>query len=112
MRSHVAAKNTLPNRLSTKKRIWRMVRRSAAGLMLPIAVLCVSGALNNALSLRHLCKSWPPPGRFVSVDGHRMHLYCTGSGGPTMVLESGGAESNLVRGKLKPALSRVTRVCS
>lgn len=104
--------NTLPKQLSTEKRAWRIVRRSAAGLALLIAVLCISGALYNALSLRHLRNAWPPPGQFASVDGHRMHLYCIGSGEPTVVLESGGAESYLVWGKVQPALSHITRVCS
>lgn len=102
----------MPNRPSTRKRVWRIVRRLVAGLALLIIVLCISGALYNALALSHLRKTYPPPGQFVNVDGHRMHLYCTGSGTPTLLLESGGAESYLVWGKVQPALSRVTRVCS
>lgn len=94
------------------RRGWRIARRAAAGLALLIAVTCLGGALYNVMALNHLRNTWPPPGRFVSVDGHRMHLYCTGSGTPTVVLESGGAESYLVWGKLQPPLSRVTRVCS
>lgn len=102
----------MATRPSTRKRVGRLVRRSAAGLALLIVALCISGALYNALTLSHLRKTYPPPGQFVNVDGHRMHLYCTGSGTPTLVLESGGAESYLVWGKVQPSLSRVTRVCS
>jgi hypothetical protein len=37
------------------------------------------------------------PGQLVDVGGHRLHLYCTGSGSPTVVLEPGlgGASSDL-----------------
>jgi len=32
-------------------------------------------------------KAYPPPGQLIDVGGHRLHLYCTGSGSPTVVLE-------------------------
>ncbi|KRE89578.1 hypothetical protein ASG87_04430 [Frateuria sp. Soil773] len=61
-------------------------------------MLAAAGALYNALALRRLRQAHPPPGRIHAVDGHAMHLYCTGAGAPTVVLESGGAESFLVWG--------------
>lgn len=94
------------------KRGWRIARRTIMGLALLIVVLAAAGALYNALAIRHLRQAWPPPGRYYMVDGHRMHLYCSGNGAPTVVLESGGAEGFLVWGKVQPALARVTRVCS
>src|SRR5215210_1904442 len=30
------------------------------------------------------------PGQLINVDGHNMHLNCTGSGSPTVVLQPGG----------------------
>lgn len=96
----------------TAKRGWRLLRRLAAGLLLLVVLLCIAGAMYNALALHHLRKLYPPPGQFYSVNGHSMHLYCSGSGSPTVVLESGGAEGFLVWGKVQPVLSRVTRVCS
>ncbi len=41
-----------------------------------------------------------------------MHLYCTGTGSPTLVLESGHGDDFTVWGMVQPALSRVTRTCS
>lgn len=32
-----------------------------------------------------------PPGKMHEVDGHKMHIYMTGQGGPSVILESGGA---------------------
>ena len=32
------------------------------------------------------------PGRLVDVGGHRLHVTCTGSGSPTVVVEAGGGE--------------------
>ena len=30
----------------------------------------------------------PVPGNFYSVDGRQMHLYCSGTGSPTIVIEA------------------------
>jgi pimeloyl-ACP methyl ester carboxylesterase/uncharacterized RDD family membrane protein YckC len=32
-----------------------------------------------------------PPGRLVDIGGRRLHLYCTGAGSPTVILESGAS---------------------
>ncbi|MGB8635419.1 MAG: alpha/beta hydrolase [Rhodanobacteraceae bacterium] len=91
---------------------WRVLRRGLTGLMGLIALLAVSGATYNSLALRHLRSATPPPGKFYTVEGRRMHLYCIGSGSPTVVLVSGRAESFLVWGKVQTPLSRLTRVCA
>lgn len=95
-----------------KGRAWRLVRRSAAGLALLILLLAGTGAIYNSLALHRLREAYPPPGKIYAVDGHAMHLDCTGMGSPTLVLESGRGESFLVWGKVQPSLSRTTRVCS
>jgi pimeloyl-ACP methyl ester carboxylesterase len=51
-------------------------------------------------------------GQLVDVGEHRLHLQCTGSGGPTVVLEPGaGAMSSVMQGWIAPAVARETRVC-
>jgi pimeloyl-ACP methyl ester carboxylesterase len=56
-------------------------------------------------------KAYPPPGQLIDVGGHRLHLYCTGSGSPTVVLEPGGGASSSDLGWITPAVARDTRVC-
>ncbi|MGA8740158.1 MAG: alpha/beta hydrolase [Terracidiphilus sp.] len=41
-----------------------------------------------------------------------MHLFCTGQGSPTIVLEAGLGDDSMIWGKVQPVLSRETRVCS
>jgi pimeloyl-ACP methyl ester carboxylesterase len=41
-----------------------------------------------------------------------MHLYCAGTGAPTLILESGLGDDFLQWRKIQPALSQLTRVCS
>jgi pimeloyl-ACP methyl ester carboxylesterase len=56
-------------------------------------------------------RAYPMPGQLIDVGGHRLHLSCTGSGGPTVVLEPGGGEMSSNLGWITPAVARDTRVC-
>lgn len=52
------------------------------------------------------------PGRLVSVGDHRLHINCTGSGSPTVVLEAGlGEPSTIMAGWMAPDIAPTTRVC-
>lgn len=51
------------------------------------------------------------PGQLIDVGGHEMHLYCRGSGGPTVVLEPGAGEMSSYLGWVAPEVARDTRVC-
>ena len=52
----------------------------------------------------------PPPGTLVDVGGHRVHLYCTGNDGPTVVLVAGASSFSIDWGLVQPHVS--SRVCS
>jgi hypothetical protein len=52
------------------------------------------------------------PGQSYDVGGYRLHLTCTGSGGPTVVLQSGLGEMSANWARIVPAVSRTTRVCA
>ena len=55
--------------------------------------------------------SKPPAGTF-DVDGHAMFIECKGSGGPTVVLDSGlGVDSASTWAAVRPQVARFTRVC-
>jgi pimeloyl-ACP methyl ester carboxylesterase len=51
------------------------------------------------------------PGQLIDVGGHRLHLHCTGSGSPTVVLEPGGGAMSSNLGWITPAVARDSRVC-
>jgi pimeloyl-ACP methyl ester carboxylesterase len=49
----------------------------------------------------------------VDVGGHRLHILCSGSGEPAVILENGLGGSGLVGWSLvQPEVARFTRVCS
>jgi pimeloyl-ACP methyl ester carboxylesterase len=51
-----------------------------------------------------------PIGKLVDVGGYRVHLYCTGTGSPTVVIL--GAGSTFDWGLVQPEVAKFTRVCS
>lgn len=56
-------------------------------------------------------EDYPRPGRLVDVGEHSLHLRCTGSGSPTVVLEAGGGGMSSEFGWIAPAVAEQTRVC-
>jgi pimeloyl-ACP methyl ester carboxylesterase len=95
-----------------KRRGWQRIRRIGGGLIVLLLVLGASGAFWNAWANQRARDTSPAPGQLYDVNGHAMHLYCTGQGSPVIVLESGHGENFTVWGKVQPALSRVTRTCA
>jgi pimeloyl-ACP methyl ester carboxylesterase len=53
-----------------------------------------------------------PPGRLVDVGGYRLHLYCTGSGSPTVVVIDGFGDFSFDWALVQPGVASSTRVCS
>jgi pimeloyl-ACP methyl ester carboxylesterase len=101
-----------PQPHSSRRRRWRILRISVIGLITLVAILAIGGASWNALVTLYYRHHYPAPGKMYIVTGHRMHLYCTGSGSPTLVLESGLSDDWTVWAKVQPTLSKTTQVCS
>jgi pimeloyl-ACP methyl ester carboxylesterase len=51
------------------------------------------------------------PGRLVDVGGHKLHIQCTGTGTPTVVLEPGLGEPSTSMAWIAPKVAATTRVC-
>ncbi|MGO9777724.1 MAG: alpha/beta hydrolase [Terracidiphilus sp.] len=100
--------------LSTKSyRTWRkVVERFVLSVVVLLAAAMAGSSAFNAIALHYFWAHNTPPGAFYTVNGHRMHITCTGSGSPTIVLESGLGNDSLTWGGVQPVLSITTRVCS
>jgi pimeloyl-ACP methyl ester carboxylesterase len=92
---------------------WRRICERIA-LSTAIVVFLVAGASTvfNALAIHHYRAVYRPQGRLFIVDGYKMHLYCTGEGSPTIVLDAGLGNDSLIWANVQPTLSKTTRVCS
>ena len=56
-----------------------------------LGVLTGIGAISHAILTRRERQRFKPPGRMIEVEGRMMHLLARGSGGPTVVLETGAS---------------------
>lgn len=75
--------------------------------------LALVGYIYEPLAEAADAKAYPPPGQLVDVGGHRLHINCTGSGSPTVVIEAGlGDWSTSWGGYVQPEVAKTTRVCT
>lgn len=54
----------------------------------------------------------PPPGQLIAVRGHKLHLFCEGTGTPTVILHPGTGEFSFDWDLVQHRIAKVTRVCS
>jgi len=94
--------------------MWRWAKRILIGLCGLIVVAALTGAAYQGIATRKDLAANPPPGRLVDVGGHKLHIWCTGSGEPTVVLENGlGGGSGIVGWSfVQPEVAKFTRVCT
>ena len=82
------------------------------GILAVLLILLLAGWIYEPLAEAADAKAYPPPGKMVDVGGYRLHINCTGSGSPTVVIESGWGDSSAVWGWVQPEVARTTRVCT
>ena len=57
-------------------------------------------------------RAFPMHGQLIDVGGHRLHIQCSGTGSPAVVLEAGlGELAATMSGWIAPAVARDTQVC-
>jgi pimeloyl-ACP methyl ester carboxylesterase len=57
-------------------------------------------------------RKFPYPGRLINVGDHQLHIHCTGTGAPTVVLEAPAAGISVGWAWVQNDLAMMTRVCS
>lgn len=97
---------------SQKRSLWQKMRRIMKTIGILFLGLLVAGLVYEPLAEQAYAKSHNAPGQLLQVGDHQLHIHCTGSGSPTVVLEAGlGATSYSMAGWIAPAVAQVTRVC-
>ncbi|MHA7238733.1 alpha/beta hydrolase [Arthrobacter sp. TMS1-12-1] len=95
-------------------RIRQLPSRGGRVLLYPAIAVLVLAALGGGYeTVRGAVRagSTPEQGRLIDVGGHRLYLHCTGSGGPTVVIEPGAGLASSAVALVSPAVARETRVC-
>lgn len=77
-----------------------------------VMVLIFLGAVYESGAEYSDTQAYPPPGRLIDVGGYRLHINCTGTGSPTVVIEAGWGDSSSAWGWVQPEVAKTMRVCT
>ena len=75
-----------------------------------ILVMGLSGGITTAQTSNAASPPPPPLGKLVDVGGYSVHLYCTGTGGPPVIIA--GAGYSFDWGLIQPEVAKFTQVCT
>jgi pimeloyl-ACP methyl ester carboxylesterase len=88
---------------------------SRRGIIYPVVAVLLLAAVGGAYeTIRESMdeSAYAMPGQLIDVGGHKLHISCTGSGSPTVILEAGlGQPAAMMSGWIQPGVATVTRVC-
>jgi pimeloyl-ACP methyl ester carboxylesterase len=91
---------------------WKWIRRIMAWLLIMILAFTAFTYAVGVLAKRQLARQNLPPGQWTDINYYSLHIYCTGEGSPTVILESGLSDFYVTWAKVQPEIARITRVCS
>jgi pimeloyl-ACP methyl ester carboxylesterase len=75
-----------------------------------VIAVCLPLALSAAGLLRAADPA--PPGQMVDLGGRRLHLLCTGTGSPAVIVENGGGDFSVEWALVQPEIARSTTICT
>src|ERR1700733_6230579 len=107
---------TLPASRTSRRSLAQVVRHTAIGAVVLLAILLPAGALYEWIGRSLDARRFPQQGRLValgpSFPGVSLNINCTGQGGPVVVLESGAGVPAVGWSLVQPDIAKFTRVCS
>ncbi len=94
------------------KIVVRRIGWAVLALVILLVLVVLASVVYQGIASAVDASAYPPPGRLVDVGGFRLHIHCTGSGGPTVILDAGNGGSSLDWSLVQPGVATFTRVCS
>lgn len=87
---------------------WRFLK----WLIASVALLLAVGGIFQFAMTQWDDHRYPPRGKLVDIGGLRLHINCTGTGSPAVIMEAGPDDSLVSWQLVQPEISKFTRVCS
>jgi pimeloyl-ACP methyl ester carboxylesterase len=87
--------------------VGRVLLGLVALMVLIAGIILAVGAVVRA----NLLARYQPIGQMVDVGGYKLHIYCQGSGGPAVVMDTGAGMTGLHWGLVQPEVAKTTQVC-
>jgi pimeloyl-ACP methyl ester carboxylesterase len=98
-----------PQRANRNVSWWlkRIVLALVVFILVAVGVVFIVGARAKAA----LKAKYPPIGQMVDVGGYKLHLYCQGTGNPTVVMDAGAGSTGLYWSLVQPEIAKSVRTC-
>jgi len=74
--------------------------------------LALAGYLYETVAEAADAKTYPPPGQLVDVGGYRLYINCTGTGSPTVVIDTGLGDWSTMWAWVQPEVAKTTQICT
>ncbi|HET7143644.1 MAG TPA: alpha/beta hydrolase [Anaerolineales bacterium] len=88
------------------------ILRFALWLILIIGLLLAIGYIYQRRTTAADFEKFPPPGQRVDMGGYRLHIYCTGEGNTTVVVDTGNGDFSIGWLGIQRDASKFTRICT
>jgi pimeloyl-ACP methyl ester carboxylesterase len=92
--------------------LWRRFRKGVFAVMIVALIALAGGMVYESIGRMSDARRLPVRGRMVDIGGYRLNINCTGTGSPTVILDSGLGEPALSWKGVQAGVSQFTRVCS
>jgi pimeloyl-ACP methyl ester carboxylesterase len=94
------------------KRRGRGCLRWLGGVVALVVGLILAGTLYESVAEAADLQAYPPLGQMIDVGGYRLHIKCTGTGSPTVVIDAGLGGWSLTWNSVQEEVAKTTRVCT
>ena len=94
-----------------KRRSRRWLRWLSRIAVLLVGLILV-GTLYEPVAEAADVQAYPPLGQMVDVGGYRLHIHCTGTGSPTVVIDAGWGAWSLEWSRVQEEVAKTTQVCA
>jgi pimeloyl-ACP methyl ester carboxylesterase len=86
--------------------------RAMGSLLIIVIVLALVGSAYESRAEAADALAYPAPGQMVDVGGYRLHINCTGTGSPTVVIDAGLGDWSTLWGDVQADVAKTTRICT
>jgi len=94
------------------KHLLRWTGRIFLGIAVLLCVTLAAGWLHEKVSEVQDARRYKAPGAMIGLGGYKLHLFCEGTGSPTVIIQVGSGEPALVFRPVQDKVAELTRVCA
>lgn len=90
----------------------KWILRIVFALVVLVAGLILAGCVYQVVGEWADARKYPPPGNLIDLGGYKLHMYCTGTGTPTVILDAAFPAQVSNWAWVQPQVAQETRVCA